>query len=207
MKKLRLIRNIVLVLIAINIIVIMSYFIYINEDSNQHKTDGTQVVDQIDTYGYVLDNNKNDYYKSCFEELKVVLNKDEINYEEYAKVISKLFISDLYTLSNKVSSSDIGGIEFVYEDFRKDFLSIAKTTLYNSVKSNLYGEREQELPTVTNVVINEVVKTTFKYGSINFEDAYLVKTSLEYDKDLGYQKSIEIVLVENEEKLLVVKVS
>lgn len=207
MKKLRMIRNIVLLLIFINIIVIGGYFIYLKNNKEEKKPEEVLVVDEIKDFNYVLDNSNNDYYKSLFEELKTVLLEEEVNYEEYAKSISKLFISDLYTLSNKVSSSDVGGIEFVYKDFQKDFLSIAKTTLYNSVKSNLYGERVQELPTVTNVNADSVSKTTFKYKDTTYEEAYLVKVSIEYEKDLGYSKSCELVLVKNENVLEVAKLS
>lgn len=205
MKKLRIIRNIVLVLILINVLVIAGYFVYIKKTDSTKKEDTVLVVDKIDKFGYVLDNNQNDYYKTLFDELKDVLNQEEIDYSEYSKCISKLFISDLYTLSNKVSSSDVGGLEFVYSEFKKDFLSIAKTTLYNSVKSNLYGDRQQELPIVSNVNIDSVTNSAFKYGKVEFKDAYVVKASIEYEKDLGYPQNCELILVSNEDVLQVVK--
>lgn len=205
LKKLRFIRNIILILILINILVIASYFIYLNANSKKEKEKEPLVVDKIDTFGYELDNDKSQYYKDLFEELKKVLKNEEINYEEYAKSISKLFVCDLYTLSNKVSSSDIGGVEFVYKDFKKDFISIAKTTLYNSVKSNLYGDRIQELPTVTNVTVEEIKATKFKYGKTEFADAYNIKLNIEYEKDLGYVKNCELVLINNENILEIVK--
>lgn len=205
MKGLRVVLKIVLVLILINVLIIGGYFIYLKNKNVEKKENEVLVVDQIDSFGYVLDNNKNDYYKSIFKELKSVLNEKEINYEEYAKSITKLFVTDLYTLSTKVSSSDVGGKEFVYKDFQKDFLSIAKTTLYKSVKSNIYGDRNQELPTVKNVTINEIKPTSFTYNKNNFKDSYLLKVSIEYEKDLGYQNSCEIILIRNENILQVAK--
>ena len=205
MKIVRLIKNIVLILIIINILVVGGYFIYLKVSTDEPVEEEVLVVDKIDEFSYVLDNNKNDYYKSLFDELKKVLNNEEVNYEDYAKVISQMFISDLYTLSNKLSSSDVGGINFVYQDFQKDFLSIAKTTLYKSVKSNLYGERVQELPTVTEVKVDSVTKTTFKNGNTNFEEAYLVKVSITYEKDMGYDKECELVLVKKDKLLEIVK--
>lgn len=205
LKVLRLIRNIVLILMLVNILVIVGYFIYLKVNSDKGEVEEVVVVDQIDSFGYVLDNSKNEYYKTAFGELKVALNNEEVNYEDYAKAISKLFVFDLYTLSNKVSSSDVGGTEFVYKDFQKDFQSIAKTTLYNSVKSNLYGEREQELPTVKEVNVSEVSKTTFKYNKTTFEEAYSVKLTLEYEMDLGYPKNCELVLVKNDKLIEIVK--
>lgn len=207
MKILRLILKVIVVLIIVNIIVIGVYFIKLNKNNEKQKQPEAVVVDKIDLFDYSLDNNKNDLYKLYFNELKGILKEENINYEEYAKSLSKLFVADLYTLSNKVSSSDIGGKEFVYKEFQKDFLSIAKTTLYKSVKSNLYGERVQELPTVTNIVIDEIKKSSFKYKEKNYEDAYLIKLTIEYEKDLGYQNKCELVLIKNENKLEIAKLN
>lgn len=205
MKFLRMIKNIIIVAIIIELFVAIGYFYINKKDDSDIKKDEVEIVDKIDTFGYVLDKSKSSYYQTTFEELKTVLKANEVNYEEYAKVISKLFVSDLYTLSNKISSSDIGGLNFVYKDFRKDFMSIAKTSLYNSVKSNLYGEREQELPTVTGVNIVEITNTTFKYGKNTFENAYLIKMTIDYEKDLGYPKNCEVVLINNENIVEIVK--
>ena len=41
-------------------------------------------------------------YKTYFKELSKVLNEKTIDYTEYAKLISKLFVIDLYTLDNKL---------------------------------------------------------------------------------------------------------
>lgn len=207
MKILRIILKIVLGLIIVNLVVFGVYFINLNNDKNIDEEKEGLVVDKIDSFGYVLDNNKNDYYKKLFAELKDVLIKEELNYEEYAKSLSKIFISDLFTLSNKVSSSDVGGKEFVYKDFQKDFLSITKTTLYKSIKSNIYGERVQELPIVTNVLIEDTKIISFKYKDDSYDDAYLIKVDIEYDKELGYPNSCELILIKNENKLEVAKLS
>lgn len=207
MKILRIILKIVLGLIIVNLVVFGVYFINLNNDKNIDEEKEGLVVDKIDSFGYVLDNNKNDYYKKLFTELKDVLIKEELNYEEYAKSLSKIFISDLFTLSNKVSSSDVGGKEFVYKDFQKDFLSITKTTLYKSIKSNIYGERVQELPIVTNVLIEDIKIISFKYKDDSYDDAYLIKVDIEYDKELGYPNSCELILIKNENKLEVAKLS
>lgn len=205
MKILRLVLKIILIMILIDIIVIRGYFVYLKSNTQNKQQNETTVVDKIDTFDYVLANNKNELYKTYFSELKKVLKSEEVNEENYAKALSKLFVADFYTLANKVSSSDIGGREFVYTSFAKDFISIAKTTIYKSIKSNLYGERVQELPTVTNVLVEEVNKTDFKYQDKEFKDAIVVKIKIEYEKDLSYPVSCELTLVKNEKKLEIVK--
>lgn len=205
MKILRIIMKIVFVLIIINVIVISGYFIFLKKEKDDSKKNENLIVDKIDSFSYVLDNNKDEKYKSLFNELKNTLLKNEVNDEEYAKALSKIFITDLFTLSNKISSSDIGGIEFVYKDFQKNFLSIAKTTLYNSVKSNIYSERVQELPTVVDVSIKEIKQVQFKYKDTIYDDAYSIKVLIEYEKDLGYPSSCDLILIRNETRLEVAK--
>ena len=68
-------------------------------------------LDSLEMYGYTLDENETALYKEEFEKLDKVLSAKDVNYEDYAKEISKLFIIDFYTLSNKLSKNDIG--EFV----------------------------------------------------------------------------------------------
>ena len=75
-------------------------------------------VDSIDFYGYTLSKNDTEVYKSNFKELSKVLNEKQINYTDYDKLISKLFVIDLYNLDNKLASTDIGGLEFLHKDFK-----------------------------------------------------------------------------------------
>ena len=44
------------------------------------------------------------------------LNECDLKEEEYAKVISQLFVTDLFTLDNKLTSNDIGGLQFIYKE-------------------------------------------------------------------------------------------
>jgi len=139
-------------------------FIPNNSNSNDINIDNTpEKVDQMENYDYYLDDNATEYYKELYNELKVVLNSDEVNEEDYAKIVSKLFVTDLFTLDNKLTSSDIGGLQFVFTGFKDDFVNIAKNSLYSSVQSNIYDDRNQELPIVKEVHINSIDKSTFTY--------------------------------------------
>ena len=86
----------------------------------------------MEDYDYYLEDNATEYYKELYNNLKDILKEEEINDEEYAKIVSKLFITDLFTLNNKVTSSDIGGLQFIHNDFKEDFINIAKTTIYST---------------------------------------------------------------------------
>ena len=73
-----------------------------------------QVTNSIDKYGYTLEDRDTELFKKNFEELKELLNQEDYDKEEYLKLISKLFIIDLYTINNKLSRYDVGGLEYVY---------------------------------------------------------------------------------------------
>ena len=80
----------------------------------------------LDLYGYTLSESDTELYKDNFKTLEVVLNENPINYSDYAKSISKLFIIDVFTLNNKLSSTDIGGLEFIHKDLEENFKLLGK---------------------------------------------------------------------------------
>lgn len=126
------------------------------------KTDENEVkvIKTISKYGYTLDENETALYKEEFEKLDKVLSAKDVNYEDYAKEISKLFIIDFYTLSNKLSKNDIGGTQFIKEDMRDNFIDQARSTFYKyvEVKSD---KRTQKLPEVSLIDDVKVENTTF----------------------------------------------
>ena len=194
---------IILTLIVCGIII----FDYMKDDNNKPNTPEVQVTNNIDEYGYVLVDTDTEYYKEIFEKLKVALDKEEIDEDLYATLLSQLFVTDFYTLSNKLSSSDIGGLDFVLSTVKDNFAAKAKDTMYKSVKTNLYGDREQELPTVTKVSVDNIITNIYSYGDIKDTKAYTVNCSVTYDKDLGYPSVVKLTLVHTDNKLEVAKVN
>ena len=161
-------------------------------------------VDSIEFYGYTLSKNDTEVYKSNFKELSKVLNEKEINYTDYAKLISKLFIIDLYNLDNKLASTDIGGLEFLHNDLKDNFKENMGSTLYNFVESNIDGKRTQELPIVKDVNVSDVFETKYTYNKTEY-DAYIVSTDITYEKDLGYPKSMKLTIIKDNNILYIVK--
>ena len=194
---------IILTLIVCGIIVID----YMKDDNKKPNTPEVQVTNNIDEYGYVLVDTDTEYYKELFEKLKVALDKEEVDEELYATLLSQLFVTDFYTLSNKLSSSDVGGLDFVVASLKDNFAAKAKDTMYKSVKTNLYGDREQELPTVTKVSVDNIITNTYSYGDNKDTKAYSVKCSVTYDKDMGYPSTVKLTLVHTDKKLEVAKVN
>lgn len=161
-------------------------------------------LDSIELYGYTLSKNDTDIYKTYFKELSKVLNEKTIDYNEYAKLISKLFVIDLYTLDNKLASTDIGGLEFLHNDLKDNFKENMGSTLYNFVESNIDGKRTQELPIVKDVEVSDVFETKYTYNETEY-DAYIVSTNITYEKDLGYPKSMKLTIIKDNNILHIVK--
>ena len=195
-------------LILIIIVILVVFFIFLLISKNKAKKEQEITVeDQIDKYGYTLDDNETDYYKSLFDELKIVLNSDTVDEESYAKLISQLFVADFFNLDNKLSNSDIGGTQFVYKDYQESFSKFAKDSIYSIVKSNLYGDRDQELPIVTEVVVNNLEQTSISYLDASDNHGYIVDVKIIYKKDLEYQTTASLYLVHSNDKLEIVKMT
>lgn len=160
-------------------------------------------LDSLELYGYTLDDYDSDLYKEYFNDLKSTLNSKEVNYEDYAKEIVKLFVSDFYTLDNKLTSSDIGGVEFIPSDMVENFKMHAGDTMYNHVKTNIYGDRVQKLPIVKSVEVTNIENITYTYKDKEYS-AYKVSTRWEYQEDLGYKNNEIFTLIKDNNKLYIV---
>ncbi len=161
-------------------------------------------LDSLELYGYTLNDDATEIYKTYFAELKEVLNKEEVDEKEYAKSITKLFITDFYTLTNKISSSDFGGLEFIHPNLKENFKLNAGDTMYNHVKTNLDGKREQSLPEVKSVEIKVISDYNYTYKGAKVP-AYKVSATWEYVVDLGYENKGDFYLLKEENKLYIVE--
>ena len=206
MKNKRILIVIIVILITL---IVAGIILYIHKKGNDSSESAKEIVvtNNIEKYGYVLTDNDTDYYKELFEKLKNTLNEETVDEEKYVNLVSQLFVTDFYTLSNKLNSSDIGGLQYILASSRDNFALKAKDTMYKTVKSNVYGNREQILPKVTKVSVDSFTNTTYKYGDTTDDKAYSVKCSVTYSEDLGYPSTVKLILVHIDEKIEVAKVN
>ena len=197
-------KGIVVIIIFIIIGVILFGYLGYRVKNDFFKGSERKKLDSIELYGYTLSKNDTDIYKTYFKELSKVLNEKTIDYTEYAKLISKLFVIDLYTLDNKLASTDIGGLEFLHNDLKDNFKENMGSTLYNFVESNIDGKRTQELPIVKDVEVSDVFETKYTYNKTEY-DAYIVSTNITYEKDLGYPSSMKLTIIKDNNILHIVK--
>lgn len=186
--KINTLNKIITILIVISFMILVFLIGNIIKDLT-NKVKETETLDTIDNYSYVLTDSDTDYYKEQFKELKKILQAEEVNEEEYAKTISKLFLIDFYSLASSINKNDVGGSQYVEEAYRNTFIRKAKDTIYANVENNIYGDRKQELPNVTQVEITKITKT---------KTGYETQASITYDKELGYAKEVILTLTKKE---------
>lgn len=207
MKKRKLKKSTKITLIILVVVLFFGLGIYyIINNFTVKKTVNTKVkvIDKIKEFDYELEENETKLYKKYFKELSSVLQEDEIDYEKYAELVSKLYVSDFYNLENKITKNDVGGTQFIHSSAVENFIVKAKDTMYKNIESNVYGDRKQELPVVEEIEVEEVEEIKFKLNNENV-DAYKVVLEWEYEKDLDYDDKKEIILVKEDSKLSIVE--
>lgn len=164
----------------------------------------SNVLDTILGYDYSLEDRDTALYKRTFEALKEELSREEVDFSKYALLLSELYVIDLYTLDNKINQYDVGAVEFVVPDARDNFQLKVKDTIYKYMEDNSYNTRNQELPVVEDVKVEETKEEDVTYKDTK-EPGYSVKLSWVYSKDLGYDTSSTIKLIKKDKMLYIVK--
>ena len=199
-------RSLLIVIVVLLSIIILFAFINSNKGGTQKEEEKKPVtVDSIEKYDYHLYSNKSDAYKDKFQELSKELTKEEVDEKEYARILSELFVIDLFDLNSKVSNTDIGGIDLFYPSTRIDFAKTEESGMYKYIESNVYGGRKQTLPVVTSAVAT--VESTKYEGKITTdENAYKATVDITYKKDLEYPTKVYLTLVHSDNKLFVINI-
>ena len=202
--------NILIVVLAIIFIVLAIVIAVLAKDifKKEKKVAEPAVVDKIGSYGYYITDRSTSYFKELYEKLKSELQKDEVDEKTYASLVGQLFAADFYDLDSKASKSDVGGVQFIYDKFQETFIKTASDSkgMYYYVKSDLYGDRKQDLPKVKNVEVTSVKNTTFTNKKYKDDKAYEVKLKVEYASDMGYPTNVTVIMAHNGKKLEIVQV-
>ena len=199
MKLKKKVKRIILAILIIALLIVCALFVK-NTFFNNEEVKETKVLKKIDKYGYTLKDNKTSKYKKMFEELNEILTDDPVDEEEYVKKITEMFIYDFYSLDDKASKTDIGGVDFVHKDVLGNFLIAAEDTYYKYVESNIYNNRKQRLPVVDEITIESVNNDTYTIAGGDTDDkAFFVKVNWDYTDSSfdSYQNTAELVFVHN----------
>ena len=197
------------VILVLAIILIIAGLAFLAYESFKPKATKTATVEnEIKDYGYTLKSTRNDRYKKMFQELQDILSKKKVDEEAYVEQISKMFIMDFYTLNDKLANTDVGGIDFVHTNAKTNFLEKAEDTVYKYVENDIYGNREQQLPEVTEVTVEKVENIEYTIGTDFTDDnAYQVEVFLKYKEDMDYPTKATLIFVHEDNKLSLVEVA
>lgn len=191
------------ILLAVFIVLIICLFNIFGSLKSKKKI-STKVIDKIEKYNYELNANESNYYKNLFKDLKKELAKEKINEEKYASILSQIFITDFFSLSSSINKNDVGGKNFVYSKYKDTFIKKAKDTIYLYVENNMYETRKQNLPTVKKVIIENIKNDYYEGEKTSDKNAYYVECKIKYEKDLGYQEKVNLIIVHSNNKLEIV---
>ncbi len=203
-KKRKIIDIIIIILFILIGVGLFGYTYYAAKESLSKKEPAKKELRSLELYGYKLSDTDTEIYSNTFKELEIVLNEDIIDYSKYAELLAKLFVIDVYTLNNKLTSTDIGGLDFLHKDLKENFKDNLGATLYKNVENNLEGNRTQKLPEVKEVNITNIEETTYTYDKEEYS-GYIVTLDWNYVEDLGYDKSIKLTLIRENGMLYIVK--
>lgn len=188
-------KKIIIIVLILIFIVGGGLVIFIkSKDKNLEEVKAPEVIDNVFDYNYELEDRDTEVYKENFLKLKDCLMAEEINYEDYASYATKLFLIDLYTINNKISKYDVGGLEFIHPDSRVMYQNKLMDTMYKLVLDNSSKNRNQSLPEVTDVLINNINKTTYEYANKNYA-AYEIEADIVYKQDLGYDEKVKVTII------------
>ena len=198
-KYKRILKGLVFAIVIIIIVLLLGHFF-----KNLSHSKKVNVIDTVKNYDYALEDRDTVLYKNIHQELKANLESDNIDYDKYAEQIAKLFVVDLFTMENKLSTYDVGGVEFIYPDVVDNYKLNVEQTIYKNIESNGDGKRNQTLPVVKSIEVVSNETGTFNYQDKEM-DAYIIELSWDYEKDLGYDKKATVTIVKKDDKLFIVE--
>ena len=113
--------------------------------------------------------------------------------EAEAEALAKLFVADFFTLSNKTSDTDIGGLNYIPSDAYEDMEVYARFYFYNNYSSIVAEYGEEQLPTVEDVTVSDVQATQITYGDTTY-DGYEVSVTITYGETQAQDLKTSAVL-------------
>jgi len=191
------------IIIIVVIVLILGIIIFF---ASRPKLQVISVVSEIEDYDYYIESNATKLYKKYYSELEEELVDNKVDEENYAKLIAKLFVIDYYTLNNKITNKDIGGVQFIHSELQEKFITEAAETVYKYVKNNLYGTRKQKLPEVSSVEVKNIKNIKYSNGDYKDDSGYQITLNVEYVKNYDYPDEVTLTLIHENNKLVIVEI-
>lgn len=158
-------NNLMVVLLVITAVVVcgaLGFNIYsiLNADTGEGTTDTVQKVsNEYSNDYYTIGNNPTDVNKEYFKEINSALKEDDN--VAIAEALSKTFVTEYYTWTNKDGNYDIGGIQYIYKPKQSDFETYTLNNFYEDLDLYLTQVDRDDLIEVREVTVNSSSEGTY----------------------------------------------
>ncbi len=98
---------------------------------------------------YSLRTNATDYQKTVYAQLSESLKANPVNDSAVAGLVAQNFIADFYTWSNKLTSNDVGGLQYLDSSIKTWVYAQATNTIYNNLSTYLANNTVKDTLTVS----------------------------------------------------------
>ncbi len=146
--------------------------------NQEESTEKEEKIEIKENSVYLAPSQPNAYMKSVYDELSAALTKADDEAE--AQALAKLFAADFFTLSNKKSDTDIGGLNYIPSDAYEDMEVYARFYFYNNYSAIVAELGEEQLPCVKEVVINDTQPSEITYGDTVYQ-GYEISVGITYE--------------------------
>lgn len=174
-----------------------------------NKVDNT-TSDKIDTLKneyYVVGKNPTEVQTTNFKELTKALESSETDGLEIADYVTKAFIMDFFTWSNKDGAWDVGGQQYVYNYGL--FFKSASYNYYADIDIFIEKYGKENLPQVKSVTTNAMHAADYEIDG-NVYKAYYIEANWEYESNSTldpnqFQKQAFFTVINNGGKFEIVR--
>lgn len=184
-------KRIGIIVLGIAIIIGAIVLLVLNstDDEASVKTDST--IELIENDVYDAPSNPSIYQTTVYNELSEAL-EDEEDGEVIATLVATNFCADFYTLKNKESADDVGGLTYIPLAYRDDFESYASAYVYTQYNYIVDDYGTSSLFEVDNISVTSINEQQYYYTDLI--EASESSTGEEYYEEIlvdGYEVYIE----------------
>lgn len=149
--------------------------------------------------------NPSNEFALVFNQLTKAVQEEDI--EKISENAAICFVYDFFTLKNKESSSDVGGLTYLPKNRVEEFTTFAQQHFYKNYDSIISEQGKDSLPEVVNVVVDGVNSKEVSYLDYTY-DGYEYDMSIEYaDTKLSQEElktTLKMTVITYEGKAMVI---
>lgn len=213
-KNRKLNNNLVLLTLLLTVLVIVFFAFNIGTIGLKKTSNSNGDTLQLDNKNkltndqYIIGNNPTDVQKEYFEELTDSLS-DTSNEGRLAtaQAVTKCFIADYYTWTNKDGNYEVGGVQYVFGPKYIMFQEQSRYQFYNDLDLYISQYGRDNLLEVTNVeIIKADYTNNYIVNGIGEYEAFYIEANWEYEKSSKidvdeFQNKAYFIVVNNNGRL------